>query len=76
MVREMDEKRQIVRLEELRREVNFHNYRYHVLDDPVISDYDFDLLLNEILQIETDHPEWIKTDDGYFDPKTENTYPL
>jgi DNA ligase (NAD+) len=62
MVREMDEKRQIERLEELRREVNFHNYRYHVLDDPVISDYDFDLLLKEIRQIETDHPEWITTD--------------
>jgi len=62
MVREMDEKRQIKRLEELRREVNFHNYRYHVLDDPVISDYDFDLLLNEIRQIETFNPEWITTD--------------
>jgi len=62
MVREMDEKRQIERLEELRREVNFHNYRYHVLDDPVISDYDFDLLLNEIRLIEADHPEWITTD--------------
>jgi len=62
MVREMDEKRQIERLEELRREVNFHNYRYHVLDDPVTSDYDFDLLLKEIRQIETDHPEWITTD--------------
>lgn len=62
MVREMDEKRQIERLEELRREVNFHNYRYHVLDDPVISDYEFDLLLNKIRQIETDHPGWITTD--------------
>jgi len=62
MAREMDEKRQIERLEELRREVNFHNYRYHVLDDPMISDFNFDLLLNEIRQIETDHPDWITTD--------------
>jgi hypothetical protein len=50
------------RLEELRREINYHNYRYHVLDDPVVSDYEFDQLLLELRRIETDHPEWITPD--------------
>jgi len=50
------------RLAQLRREIHFHNYRYHVLDDPVISDYEFDQLLAELRQIEADHPEWITPD--------------
>jgi len=50
------------RLEELRRAIHYHNYRYHVLDDPVISDYEFDRLLAELRQIEADHPEWITPD--------------
>ena len=50
------------RLEELRQEVNFHNYRYHVLDDPVISDYEYDQLLDELRKIETEHPEWVTPD--------------
>jgi len=49
-------------LEELRREVNFHFYRYHVLDSPVISDYEYDKLIAELRQIETSHPEWITND--------------
>ena len=36
------------RYEELKREIQFHNYRYGVLDDPVISDYEFDQLLVEL----------------------------
>ncbi|HSB65537.1 MAG TPA: NAD-dependent DNA ligase LigA, partial [Anaerolineales bacterium] len=50
------------RLEELRREINYHNYRYHVLDDPVISDYEFDKLMLELRRIETEHPEWLTPD--------------
>jgi DNA ligase (NAD+) len=50
------------RLAELREQVNFHNYRYHVLDDPVISDAEYDRLLNELKQIEAEHPEWITPD--------------
>jgi DNA ligase (NAD+) len=50
------------RLSELRRQINFHNYRYHVLDDPVISDYEFDRLLAELRGIEEAHPEWITPD--------------
>jgi DNA ligase (NAD+) len=50
------------RLEALRREINDHNYRYHVLDAPVISDYEFDRLMVELRQFEAEHPEWITSD--------------
>jgi len=47
------------RYEEILREINLHNYRYHVLDAPLISDYEFDQLLLELRKIETEHPEWV-----------------
>ncbi|MEW5868329.1 MAG: NAD-dependent DNA ligase LigA [Chloroflexota bacterium] len=50
------------RLAQLRQEVHFHNHRYHVLDAPLISDYEFDHLLAELRQIEAEHPEWITPD--------------
>ena len=43
-------------------EINYHNYRYHVLDQPIISDAQFDRLLVELREIETRHPEWLATD--------------
>ncbi len=46
------------RAEELRREINYHNYRYYVLDDPVISDAEFDSLLAELKALEQKHP-WL-----------------
>jgi DNA ligase (NAD+) len=51
------------RYEELKQQIHFHNYRYHVLDAPVISDLEFDKLLKELRQIEADHPDWV-TDDS------------
>jgi DNA ligase (NAD+) len=50
------------RMEILKRELNFHNYRYHVLDSPVISDLEFDRMMNELKKIEIEHPEWITPD--------------
>lgn len=50
------------RYEELKRDIQFHNYRYGVLDDPVISDFEFDQLLVELRAIESEHPEWITPD--------------
>ena len=50
------------RYEELKTQIHSHNYRYHVLDAPVISDLEFDRLLNELKQIESDHPDWITPD--------------
>jgi len=51
-----------LRLEDLRAKINFHSYRYHVLDDPQISDYEYDRLVEELRQIEASHPEWITSD--------------
>ncbi len=50
------------RLKQLRDEIHYHNYRYHVLDDPIISDYEFDLLMDELRKIEAEHPEWVTPD--------------
>lgn len=50
------------RYEELKEQIHFHNYRYHVLDAPIISDLEFDKLLNELKQIEAEHPDWITPD--------------
>jgi DNA ligase (NAD+) len=50
------------RYEELKQQIHFHNYRYHVLDAPIISDLEFDKLLKELKQIEADHPEWVTPD--------------
>ena len=44
-------------IEKLRREITYHNYRYYVLDDPVISDADYDELFRRLLRLETQHPE-------------------
>jgi DNA ligase (NAD+) len=50
------------RVEELRETINFHNYRYHVLDDPVISDPEYDQLLRELRGLEEAHPELVTPD--------------
>ncbi len=52
----------LTRYEELKAQVNSHNYRYHVLDAPIISDLEYDRLLNELKKIEADHPDWITSD--------------
>ena len=39
--------------------VAYHNRRYHELDDPEISDGDFDLLVRELRQLEADHPDLV-----------------
>ncbi len=50
------------RAAELRRAIEYHNYRYHVLDEPVISDAEYDQLLRELEAIEAAHPELITPD--------------
>jgi DNA ligase (NAD+) len=50
------------RVEELRLQIHQHLHRYHVLDDPVISDADFDALVRELAAIEGEHPELITPD--------------
>jgi DNA ligase (NAD+) len=58
----MDEKSASARLDELRKTINFHNYQYHVLDAPVISDLEFDRLIIELRQIEAQFPQLVTTD--------------
>ncbi len=50
------------RAEELRREINSHNHRYYVLDDSVISDAEYDRLLQELRALESENPELLTPD--------------
>ena len=50
------------RVDELRAEINNHNYRYYVLDAPVTSDAQYDKLLRELQELEARHPELITPD--------------
>jgi DNA ligase (NAD+) len=50
------------RAQELRSILDEANYRYHVLDDPQISDREYDLLFRELNQLEADHPELVTED--------------
>lgn len=45
------------RIEHLRRELHEHNHRYYVLNQPIISDQDFDFLMHELQDLESRHPE-------------------
>ncbi|MGB0113607.1 MAG: NAD-dependent DNA ligase LigA [Ilumatobacteraceae bacterium] len=51
-----------LRIDELRAQVAYHNERYHTLDDPEISDGDYDALARELRQLEADHPDLVTTD--------------
>ena len=50
------------RIIELRRTINDHNYNYYVLDNPIISDIEYDTLLRELDTLETKRPDLITTD--------------
>lgn len=50
------------RLAALRAEIEFHNYRYYVLDDPVIPDAEYDRLMRELIELEAAWPELITPD--------------
>jgi DNA ligase (NAD+) len=50
------------RAEELRREIEEHNYRYYVLDAPVITDAEFDKLFRELVELEAAHPDLVAPD--------------
>lgn len=46
------------KIEDLRRELREHNYNYYVLDNAIISDYEFDMKLKELQELEGKHPEF------------------
>ena len=73
------------RLEQLRKDITYHNHRYYVLDDPVISDADYDRLLRALRELEEQYPELITPDsptqrvgatpaEGF--PKTQHMVPM
>jgi len=50
------------KIEKLSVEINNHNHRYYVLSKPIIADYEFDMLLDELIKLETSFPELKKPD--------------
>ncbi|MBD5183009.1 MAG: NAD-dependent DNA ligase LigA [Bacteroidales bacterium] len=48
---------EIKRIDELRTQLHHHNHRYYVLNDPEISDRDFDMMMHELEELERRHPE-------------------
>jgi len=54
------------RYEELILLLNKANYEYHVLDNPTITDQEYDKLLRELITIEEEHPDWIRSDSPSF----------
>jgi NAD-dependent DNA ligase len=59
-------------IESLRQEIAFHNYRYHVLDQPLISDYEFDQLMQRLRKMEADYPSMLRL---IRQPKGQAVYP-
>ena len=47
------------RIADLRQRIHYHNYRYHALDSPEISDAEYDRLLRQLLELEAAHPEQV-----------------
>jgi len=51
------------KIQSLRKELNEHNYKYYVLDNPIITDYEFDIKLKELEKLEEENPQ-------FFDPNS------
>ena len=49
-------------LDKLRSVLRFHEYRYYIVNDPLVSDFEYDSLYKQLEKIETDHPELVSTD--------------
>ncbi len=50
------------RVAELRKDIEYHNYRYYVLDDPAISDQEYDSLFRQLIELEREFPELASPD--------------
>ncbi|MGH8223947.1 MAG: NAD-dependent DNA ligase LigA [Woeseiaceae bacterium] len=50
------------KIESLRKQIRYHDYRYHVLDDPEIPDAEYDRLVRELQRLEAEHPQLITVD--------------
>ena len=58
----MDETDVKKEIEELRRQIRYHNDRYYNQDDPEISDYEYDMLYHRLKKLEEEHPELVTPD--------------
>jgi DNA ligase (NAD+) len=58
----MSEKSVQGEVDALREQLRYHNYRYHVLDDPTVSDAEYDALLRRLRELEAQHPELLTPD--------------
>ena len=58
----MNDKALEARVRELREQIDYHNYRYYVLDDPEIPDSEYDRLMRELQELEAAHPELVTPD--------------
>lgn len=52
----------VERINDLRKQIDYHNYRYYVLDSPEISDFEYDELMRELLRLEAENPELVTSD--------------
>jgi len=60
MVHNSDNHNDIIKkIEELREKIRYHNYHYYVLDDPIISDTEYDRLMKELAEREKKYPQYI-----------------
>ena len=62
MVKTKTDNKLLDRAAKLREEIRQHEHRYYVLDRPSISDAEFDRLMNELKQLEAEHPEIVTPD--------------
>ena len=53
----MNEQEAKERIKKLRKEIEEHNYKYYVLAQPSISDFEYDSLMNELIQLEEEFPD-------------------
>ena len=58
----MDREQAKIRIGELRDIINENNRRYYVENSPVISDYEFDMLMNELISLEKQYPDLVTPD--------------
>ena len=49
-------------MEELRRKIEYHSNRYYNMDDPEITDYEYDMLMQQLKKLEKEHPEFVTPD--------------
>ena len=64
------------RVQELAEQIRFHNERYHTLDDPLISDADFDALVRELKALEAEFPDLATPDSPRPPPSPRSSTPF